>query len=35
MHWSYAHPGNPLVIDTHDILHAYLGGRFAMTQKSV
>jgi acetyl esterase/lipase len=26
LHWSYAHPGNPLVIDTHDILHAFLGG---------
>jgi acetyl esterase/lipase len=26
MHWSYAHPGNPLVIDTHDILKAFLGG---------
>ena len=26
MYWSYANPGNPLVIDTHDILHAYLGG---------
>ncbi|MCG3120664.1 MAG: Acetyl esterase [bacterium] len=26
LHWSYAHPGNPLVIDTHNILHAFLGG---------
>jgi len=26
LHWSYAHPGNPLVIDTHDILQAFLGG---------
>ncbi|MCI0696349.1 alpha/beta hydrolase [candidate division KSB1 bacterium] len=26
MYWSWAHPGNPLVIDTHDILKAYLGG---------
>jgi len=26
LHWSYANPGSPLVIDTHDILHAYLGG---------
>ncbi|MGH7597079.1 MAG: alpha/beta hydrolase fold domain-containing protein [bacterium] len=26
MHWSWAHPGNPLVIDTHDIFKAYLGG---------
>jgi acetyl esterase/lipase len=26
MHWSYANPGNPLVIDTHPILEAYLGG---------
>ena len=26
LHWSYAHPGNPLVIDTHHILRAFLGG---------
>jgi acetyl esterase/lipase len=26
MYWSWEHPGNPLVIDTHDILKAYLGG---------
>jgi len=26
LHWSYAHPGNPLVIDTHNILRAFLGG---------
>jgi acetyl esterase/lipase len=26
LHWSYANPGNPLVIDTHNILHAFLGG---------
>lgn len=26
LHWSYAHPGNPLVIDTHNILHVFLGG---------
>jgi acetyl esterase/lipase len=26
MYWSWAHPGNPLVIDTHDIFRAYLGG---------
>lgn len=26
LRWSYAHPGNPLVIDTHNILHAFLGG---------
>jgi acetyl esterase/lipase len=26
MHWSWANPGNPLVIDTHDIFRAYLGG---------
>jgi acetyl esterase/lipase len=26
MYWSWANPGNPLVIDTHDIFKAYLGG---------
>lgn len=26
MYWSWVHPGNPLVIDTHDIFKAYLGG---------
>jgi len=26
LYWSYANPGNPLVIDTHDILKAFLGG---------
>jgi acetyl esterase/lipase len=26
MHWSWANPGNPLVIDTHEIFKAYLGG---------
>ncbi|MEO1268076.1 MAG: alpha/beta hydrolase, partial [Myxococcota bacterium] len=26
MHWSWAHPGNPLVIDTHGTLRVLLGG---------
>jgi acetyl esterase/lipase len=26
LHWSWEHPGNPLVIDTRAVLTAYLGG---------